>query len=138
MNHSLTALMTKLTWQYNELGAHLQAAERESFKVTQQLQELEQKLNQSCVAPIIINPDFEINRLNFITQQHEKKEELAMNLKTHQTLETTLKDKVQRVKTELKMLEKYLDRERRTQQEQQRKAQEHALDEWVIQKRELV
>ena len=138
MNQSLNALMTKLNWQQNELTLHVQAAESESLKVVQQLKDLEQKLNQSCVAPLIINPEFEINRLNYITQQHEKKEELEMILKSHQALETKLKDKLQRIKTELKMLEKYLEREKRKQQEQQNKMQEQALDEWVIQKRELV
>lgn len=138
MNQSLNALMTKLNWQKNELSIHLQAAESERLKVLQQLQELEHKLTQSCVAPIIINPEFEINRLNFIAQQHEKKEELMMILKHHQALEIKLKDKLQRVKTELKMLEKYLEREQHTQQVHQKKVQEQAMDEWVTQKREVV
>ena len=73
MNQSLNALMTKLNWQHNELSMHLQAAENESLKVIKQLQELEQKLNQSGVAPLIINPEFEINRLNFIPNSRKKR-----------------------------------------------------------------
>jgi hypothetical protein len=136
MNQSLNALMTKLNWQKNELELHLQAAESESLKLLEQLKEIEQTLNKSCSTPLIINPEFEINRLNYITQQHIQKEDLGLILKNHQALETKLKDKLQRTKTELKMLEKYLARESLKQIELQNKMQEQALDEWVIQKRD--
>lgn len=135
MNQSITALMTKLNWQRNELSTHLQSAENESEKIKLQLEDLEQKLNQSCVTPILINPEFEINRLNFIAQLNEQKEKLELLLKSNQALEIKLMDKLQRIKMELKMLERYLQREQHHQQEQQKKIQEHTLDEWVIQKR---
>ncbi|MCL9682636.1 hypothetical protein [Legionella maioricensis] len=135
MNQSLTALMTKLNWQRTELNTHLQSVENESGKVKLQLEELEQKLNQSCVTPFLINPELEINRLNFIAQLNEQKETLGLILKKHQALEIKLKDKLHRTKTELKMLERYLEREQHNQQGQQKKIHEHSLDEWVIQKR---
>lgn len=136
MNQSLSALMTRLTWQNNELTIHLQAAEQESFIVMQQIKELEQKTEHSCIPPHIINPELEINKLNFLTQQQEKKEELLMILRNHQALITKLKDKLQRIKTELKMLEQYVAREQQTHNEELLKSQEQALDEWVLQNRE--
>jgi flagellar biosynthesis chaperone FliJ len=45
-----------------------------------------------------------------------------------------VQEKMQRIKTELKMLEKYLEREQTERQEQQKKAENNALDEWVIQR----
>lgn len=138
MNQSLTALMTRLNWQNNELSVHLQAVENESQLVRKQIKDLEEKINQSCISSLIINPDLEINRLNFLTQQQEKKDELLMILKNHQALEQKLKDKLQRVKTELKMLEQYIEREQLLLKEQQIKAQEHMLEEWVLQKRESI
>ena len=135
MNQLLNALMTKLTWQENELTNHLQAAENESLLLITQMQEIEEQLNKSCVAPQRINPEFEINRLNFITQQHEQNDSLVLDLKNKQILEIKLKDKLLRVKTEIKMLQRYLKRELITQRKLQNKVQEQALDEWVIQKR---
>jgi hypothetical protein len=136
MNQSLSALLTRLTWQNNELAIHLQAAEQESLIVIQQIKELEQKIEHSCIPPRIINPELEINKLNFLTQQQEKKEELLMILRNHQALITKLKDKLQRIRTELKMLEQYVAREQQTHNEELHKAQEQALDEWVLQNRE--
>lgn len=135
MNQSLTALHTKLTWQINELSLHLHATEKESVTVKHQIEELEQQINQICISPLIINPELEINKLNFLTRQQEKKDELTMILKNHQAVETKLKDKLQRVNTELKILERYIERERLDHQRQQKKIQENALDEWAIQKR---
>lgn len=138
MNQSLSALMTRLTWQNNELTIHLQAAEQESLIVMQQIKELEQNLEHSSIPPRIINPELEINKLNFLTQQQEKKEELMMILRNHQAVITKLKDKLQRIKTELKMLEQYTEREQQTLNEQLLKTQEQALEEWVLQNRESI
>ncbi|MFI4918186.1 MAG: hypothetical protein ACHP65_01370 [Legionellales bacterium] len=134
MNHSLTALMTKLTWQKNELDLHLQAAQMQALQVQQELQKLEHESQQLCVAPLIINPEFEINRLNFTSQQQEKKNQLSMVLKDHSAVEQKLTDKLQRVHTELKMLEKYLHREEQVAKREQQKIQEHAMDEFGLRK----
>lgn len=138
MNQSLTALHTKLNWQISELSMHLQVAEKESVAVMQQIEALEQQINQTCISPLIINPELEINKLNFLTQQQERKDELVMILKNHRVVEAKLKEKLQRVNTELKMLERYMEREHLAQQEQQQKIQEKALDEWAIQKRDAL
>lgn len=57
-----------------------------------------------------------------------------MTLKQHQDTEQNVEEKMQRIKTELKMLEKYLEREQAELKEQQKKAENNALDEWVIQR----
>ncbi|KTD35299.1 hypothetical protein Lmor_0746 [Legionella moravica] len=138
MSQTLTALMTRLTWQNNELSIHLQAAEDESRIVMQQILELEHTINQSCITSMSINPELEINKLNFLTQQQEKKDELVMILKNHQALEAKLKDKLLRIKTEIKMLEQYMEREQDASRQHQIKSQEGALEEWVLQNRKSV
>lgn len=138
MSTALNALMTKLNWQLNDLNEHLALAHAESLRMEQQITELEQQINQSCFSPVIINPEFEINRLNFITQEQTKLALLTSHLKENQDLETKLNAKIMRVKTELKMLEKYLQRETLFQHSEQQKIQSNALDEWVIQKRKTV
>lgn len=136
MNQSLSALMTRLNWQKNELTSHLEAAEQESILVSQQIKELEQKIEKACIVPAVINPELEINKLSFLAQQQNKKDELTMIWGNHQILITKLKEKLQRIKIEQKMLEQYRDREHQTNQEQLLKTQEQALEEWVLQNSE--
>lgn len=136
MNQPLNALLTKLNWQLNELNLNLHEAQNQSQAVTQKIHEVAEGMNQAGLTSLVINPDLEINRLNFLTQQQERKEALTNTLKNHQELENKLNDKIQRVKTELKMLEKYLAREESCQKAQQQKAHDNAMDEWVIQKKE--
>ncbi|MFJ1268016.1 hypothetical protein ACD661_05565 [Legionella lytica] len=134
MNKSLSALMTKLNWQLNALNLQLHEIQDQLQQVRQEMEALDEQIQQAGVTSLIINPDFEINRLNFITQQQEQKEELNMTLKQHQDTEHAVQEKMQRIKTELRMLEKYLEREQAELQEQQKKAENNALDEWVIQR----
>ncbi len=136
MSPALSALITKLVWQRDELQTHLLAVKDESIKVKQQLEEIEQKVSQSSTRySVEINPEFEMTRLNFITQLHNQKNELAKLLKNQEDLATKLNGKLLRVKTELHMLEKHLEKEQAHQRKQQEKTQEQTLDEWVIQRR---
>ncbi len=136
MSTALSALMTKLAWQRDELQTHLHTVEEEFIKVKQQLEEIEQKVSQSSARySVEINPEFEMTRFNFITQLQNQKDELAEVLKNQEDLATQLSDKLLRVKTELRVLEKYLEKEQVHQRKQQEKAQEQSLDEWVIQRR---
>lgn len=130
MSQSLIALMTKLGWQNDELHAHLQNAEHDTQKLIRQITELDSQMNQSSSSSLTINPELEINRLNFITQQKEFKDNLLREYKDLQTLIDKLRDKIQRVKTELKMLEKYMEREKLAQKNQQQNIEETSLDEW--------
>lgn len=136
MNQPLNALMSKLNWQLNELNLHLHESQTQSQSLTAQIQAIDGLINQARPKSLVINPELEMNRLNFMTQEANKKDELSAELKNHQDVESKLKEKIQRVKTELKMLEKYLEREESSHHEQQKKAHDNALDEWVIQKRE--
>lgn len=132
MSTSLNALMTKLTWQQQELLTNLQDAESTTHSLKQHIQDLESKINQSTTTMTIINPEFEINRLNFIIQEQEKKEQLHIHLRDNLTLEQQLREKFQRIKTELKMLEKYLQKKQDIQFMKDQKTQEQALEEWAL------
>lgn len=136
MNKSLNALMTKLNWQLNELNLHLHEAQNQIKQLTQQIQAIDEHIDKARMNSLVINPELEISRLNFVTQQQEQKDDLFTALKNHQEVEKKLNDKIQRLKIELKMLEKYMEREAASQKEQQEKTQANAMDEWVIQKRE--
>lgn len=138
MNQSLNALLTKLNWQLNDLELNLNKTRQEIQRLADQINKIDKSINGSGFNSLIINPDLEINRLNFITQQHNQKEELISALNNYQGTESKLKEKIQRVKTELKMLENYLQRDQISKKEHLKKAHDNALDEWVIQKRESI
>lgn len=136
MSKTLQALRTKLTWQNNELHLQVQAAETETQVLHEQIKALQDKINQSCSATKLINPEVEISRMNFMMQQQQEKDDLLLTLKNHRQQEEALKNKVQRIKSELKMLEQYLLKQQQQQQHEHRKAAEHSLEEWVVQKKE--
>lgn len=138
MNQSLQALMTKLNWQLNELNLQMQEVQAQLQSVNQHIQEIDDKVSKASLNSLTINPELEINRLNFVTQLHEQKDQWLSESRSHLEAENKLKEKIQRVKTELKMLEKYLEKEKTSQQEQQKKSEDNAMDEWVIQKREAI
>jgi flagellar biosynthesis chaperone FliJ len=135
MNKSLNALMTKLNWQLNELNAQLLTEQNGINALQVKITEIEEVIQRSGFNSLMINPELEINRLNFITQQHERRDTLHSQQKNHQEIAAKLQEKIQRINTELKMLEKYLEREQKAQTEQQKKTEDNALDEWVIQQR---
>lgn len=117
MNKSLTTLLSKLNSQRNELDSNLSAAQHKRQELEYQIQQIEEQINQTGPNSLIINPAIEINRLNFITQQQEKKEAATRELKNNQEIENKLKEKINRVAMELKMLAHYLEREESNQKE---------------------
>ncbi len=139
----LTALLFKLTHQRDELHLHWQQLNREIEQVQVQLKEVEQKINQAYstgsskqFSAEFINPELEINRLNFLIQQQEQRDILLAQLKTQQATEQLLMEKKQRISTELKMLSHYLERQQQTAMAMERKKEADALDEWVMQQQE--
>ncbi len=135
MNKQITALITKLNWQVNELYQHYQETQKQCQLLIEQISEFDKQITQCAQTDSLhINPEFEINRLNFITQLQEKKEILKTTLKNHQEIEKKLENRIQRSKIELKMLNKYIEREKNTQKEQQDKKHNHDMDEWAIQR----
>ncbi|HHT0593585.1 TPA: hypothetical protein ACTXXA_001505 [Legionella anisa] len=111
MNKSLTTLMSKLNEQLNELNLNVHTVVHNKQEFEQQIQQIEERINQTNPSSLTINPTIEINRLNFITQQQERKEALILDLKNYQDIENKLKEKIKRVETELNMLMHYLERE---------------------------
>ncbi|MGC1181880.1 hypothetical protein [Legionella sp.] len=111
MNQSLYALRTKLNEQLDELNLLLHQEQNQAKNITKQIKEMDDRINQLSPSALIINPDLEINRLNFVIQEQGKQEQLITDLKNHQNIERKLKEKIQRLNAELKMLKKYLQRE---------------------------
>lgn len=134
MNSSLSALHLKLTVQQTELLNELVLCEQQSFKMQHDLLAIEKNQQQSASNSLIINPEIEISRLNFLTQEQEKKHALELLLKQQQQRDGQLRTKLQRIKTELKMLERYMEKSLQLKQEQQNNKQQQSMDEWAIQR----
>lgn len=135
MNFSLKSLTTMLNWEYHDLIAELHTVQQESITLRQQILNIETKLNQETQGNSIINPEFEISKLNFLAQQRAQKTELTLLLKEQKKLETTLSEQMVQIKRKLKLLDKHIEREQLNHNQHQRITQEKALDEWVIQRR---
>ncbi|MCW8471792.1 hypothetical protein OQJ19_14215 [Fluoribacter gormanii] len=115
MNQSLTSLIDKLNRQLRELDLNLFATQFKQHELEQQIQQTKEHINQKSTNSLTINPVTEINWLNFITQQQEKIEAITLDLKNLQDIENKLKDKIKRIKMELKMLANYLERQQTNQ-----------------------
>ncbi|PWY54986.1 hypothetical protein DGG96_14385 [Legionella qingyii] len=115
MNQSLTSLIDKLNRQLLELDLNLYTTQCKNQELKQQIQQIEEHINQTSTNSLNINPVAEINWLNFITQQQEKREAITRDLKNHRDIENKLKDKIKRIKMELKMLANYLERQQTNQ-----------------------
>ncbi|KTD67895.1 hypothetical protein Lste_1053 [Legionella steelei] len=111
MNESLNILISKLNRQLNEFDVHLHTVRHQKQELELHFQQIEERINQPVSNSLIVNPVSEINWLNFITQQQEKKEVVTLDLKNCQDLENKLEEKITRVQKELKMIEHYLERE---------------------------
>ncbi len=107
--------MIKLNEQLNELNLNLDTALHKKQELGQQIHQIEELINQTNSSSLTINPAIEINRLNVITQQQEKKETIILDLKNYQDIENKLKQKIKRIKMELNMLMHYLEREQTAQ-----------------------
>lgn len=137
MSTSLNALLTQLKWQKNELDQYIRDIEVEQVTLESELSVVVQKINQSYSKSAHINPELEVNKLQFVMQQQQYKDELQAQLKTQDTQKKSLDTQLQRIKTELKMLEKYLLKHQQQQQYKQQKAEEQHLEEWVLQQSEF-
>ncbi|MCW8399926.1 hypothetical protein OQJ26_14125 [Legionella sp. PATHC038] len=111
MNKSLVSLINKLNKQFNDLDLHLHAVQHQKQELEHQIQHIEEQINQIVPNSLSMNPEIEINWLNFLMQQQEKKEAMTLDLKNCQELQSKLHEKITRVKMELKMIEHYLQRE---------------------------
>lgn len=73
MNKSLVCLIHKLNKQFNDLDLHLHAVQHQKQELEHQIQHIEEQIDQTIPNSLTMNPEIEINWLNFVMQQQEKK-----------------------------------------------------------------
>ncbi|ARG96959.1 hypothetical protein [Legionella micdadei] len=136
MNKTLLALMNKLSWQLNEVKQLSQAVDEEQRTIEKTLDDLHQQIHKAYATPAIINPEQEIARLNFIIQQQQKYDNLSIKNKELNTKLSQLYDRKVRLQIELKMLEKYQEKQRVISIKNDISLQQNANDEWILQRKE--
>lgn len=136
MSSSLNALLTQLSWQKSEVLSQISIIDTECSRLIQYIDTLDKQLTTDIPRSKIINPELEISRLNFTLQLQEEKAQLAEQLKTQEEQKERLQQRIQRIKTELKMLDRYLKSKQQQACQEQSKSEEQSLEEWVLQNRE--
>lgn len=136
MSRSLDALKKQLNWKIDDLILLLNAKEQEYVHLNNEIKKLNKKLTENYSNTKLINPDVEIIRLNYTLQIQEDVRKLSLSLNEAKEQEQHLQKKIQRLKTELKMIELYQAKKQQQLIKEETKAQEFALDEWVLQKTE--
>lgn len=137
MSTTLNALKTKLDWQKQELLEGIAQMEHEISSQQQKIKILEQQLDKKTASTGMINPEIEMNRLNFMMMTRETIEHHQLRINDLTDHQNTLRSKLERTHIELKMLEKYLLRSMEEARLKEQKQQEHRLDEWALLTREI-
>lgn len=135
MSKLLHSLTTKLAWQLNELSHNLHLIEEDILFLKQQLDNSRQKISSTCTIPAFILPEQEMARVHFVRQQLQQQDELKTKKAALLAEKNTLTSQLTRLKTELKMLEKYQEAKHKIQQQHILLTQQNNSDEWVLQRR---
>ena len=115
----------------------LSQVEKDLFKLNQQKADLHLKIANNYSPSQNINPEMEINRLYYFYYFQAKLSQVQTLSDEQQQLSNDLKDKLNKIRTELKMLELHLLRITKKHLAEEKKGEEKAIEEWVIQRREF-
>lgn len=135
MNPFFKALFTQLSWQKQEVVLQLTQAEHASQLLERTIEGLSQKLAHPSPYARTLIPELEINRQYFLVELQRQQATLHMQLKEQRKTTSQLQHQAQALKTELKMLERYVQRQQHIAQQEQRTVEEQRVEEWVLQKR---
>lgn len=138
MNKTLKAMMIKLSWQRDELLTQLHFVNASRQKTIDTLNAVQLTISESKLTLNKINPEVEINRLNFISSNYLQQDELRVRLNEYDAQKLRLDEQFARIKTELKLLEQYTERQAKYLKQEQVKKEEQAMDEWALQHKDSV
>jgi hypothetical protein len=135
MTNSMHALITKLSWQLQEVNQGLEALSNTLKAIQDKQQANAQEIQQARASTALMNPEQEIARLNFIMRCQQNQDRLDLEKKDLVAQQLHLNARQLRLSTELKMLEKYQLQQQRYQQQEangraQKNSDEQALGQW--------
>ncbi len=134
MNKTLNALMIKLKWQLTEVQQQLAVKLKEINEVDAQLHAIVQRMLKASSTPSVILPEKEIASLHFIMAQQQQHDEHRSNKVALMSEQEKLQTKKIRLDTELRMLEKYQERQLKIRIQQDVSREQYQTDEWIVQR----
>ncbi|MBA2655981.1 MAG: hypothetical protein H0U70_03250 [Tatlockia sp.] len=135
MNNTLTALLTKLFWQKQQLNQSLDELAQELGSLQNKLSNFQEKIAKACEIYTLISPEKEISRLNFIIHCQQDNEKLELAKKELEARQAQLLARRIRLDTELKMLEKYQLNQSNHEQKLVLDDEQKSQDEWALLRR---
>lgn len=133
MNKILNALKIKLHNQQTEIMQQSQIVAKEHLEIEHQLHEIHSRIsNVSQISKIII-PEKEIAGKHFISAQQQIETALKIKQNHLNVLKKQLETKRIKLKTRLKLLEKYQAHQQKMNTHLITLAEQNFIDEWVVQ-----
>jgi hypothetical protein len=132
MNNTLRSLASKLSWQINALEQRISIIHQQLTELEIQRQVQQQTISEASAISAIIHPEQEMARLHFLLCEQTKHDHLNASYTALQTEKNELLSKKLRFQTELKQLEKYVDRQDIQRQQQVLLNEQKNTDEWVL------
>ncbi|MBA3537491.1 MAG: hypothetical protein H0T84_12945 [Tatlockia sp.] len=137
MSKTLIALKSKLCWQRNDLNQMLARIDEELTALKENLAQRQEQIHKACATSVIINPEQEISRLNFIVRYQLEHENLSLEKKELESQQSQLKQRHLRLTSELKMLEKHQTNKEKVEIENTLIKEQKDIDEWVLLRRKI-
>lgn len=119
----MKALFKKIKWQQQKLTHEL-------FMTTQHLESITQDLHAAMnkmSVPILILPEMEMARMNYIIQKQQQHDELTIR-------KTVLLAEQTRLNIDQNLLEKHQHTKVENQRLRAKQVQQNTMDEWVLQR----
>jgi len=133
----IKALFTRLSWQLEELQQQITTIQTQLAQYQEHIKNLEKTLENNGTRDTHIHPEKEMSRLSFTLKTQGECDQIMGQYREESMELSRLLDKQIRLKTELRLLEKF----QTTQQEKSRvdtiEQENRALDEWALQSGKL-
>lgn len=137
MNRPIDSLLITLKWKQHGLCNQLLAVEKQLRSVEHDIQDNQQKTNESCALTPVIIPEHDIARSHFFIVQQQNQQELRLNQTALQSDQQDLITQQKNLNRTLKMLEKHHHASVQIQQKNVLRNEQNSLDEWALQRRDL-
>ncbi|KTC68308.1 hypothetical protein Lbir_2910 [Legionella birminghamensis] len=132
MNLALSSLMNKLKKQIEALNNE-QLTVREKIKTLEmEAVGIKAELAKALEIPAHIIPEQEISRLNFVIARQQQYDDLQMRAMDYEKLLAIFQERHLRLKTELKTLEKYRERNALKEKKAAESIAEKEMDTWAL------
>ncbi len=130
--NQLNALIKNNDWQITEMDNELNQLKDKKERLKQQITLISQKIEQSDLRSIVINPEQELTRLSYISHQYQQQENLSLNLKSLEQQMLQIRQKITEIKTKNKMLNRLLERQQQQEKQQQQLAMEKDIEDLIL------